>query len=179
MIQKAYIIGLPKNEISKKYMEISKEQIYSKLGVYPELHIGTLPEEIDRSLEFTCRKTPTKKSNYSKKWSLSEKAIWFSHFSLWTKIREPSWIFEHDIMFGDDRPIPNKINADIATLSSMGNAAAYFLTPLGAKILLSSTHPISIQVDGYIAQFRNISKTIKIKTYQNTKYGKVANHDED
>lgn len=146
-----YQIVISGNEISEYY---SEKSVYSfnQLGYNNIERVeATTPQTMPDFLPFLKQRHYHSKK--SRKWLKEEKAIWYSHYMCWDKIKEPSIIIEHDCMLY--REIPDHLLK--RNLWSFGmtegymNLAAlgYLIKPSGAKKLMT-LRAISSPVDGWI-----------------------------
>jgi len=158
-----YQIAITGNEVSEYYSQKSIES-FNKFGYYNIERIeATTPENIPSFLNMGPRRKYT--SKISREWSQEEIAIWYSHFSAWKKISQPSIIIEHDCILHKNIPdILFKRNLwsfgytkfdDKSHRNSLA-ALAYFIKPSGAKKLMKEAlaykgiwFPVDVHIHDY------------------------------
>lgn len=146
-----YQIVISGNEVSEYYAEKSVYS-FNQLGYNNIQRVeATTPVNMPEYLDFREYRMYTR--NNFRNWLEEEKAIWYSHYSCWKKIKTPSVIIEHDCMLYKNIPdhlfkrnlwsfgmTKNKLN-----LAGCG----YFIKPSGAKKLMTARR-ISQPVDAWI-----------------------------
>ena len=123
------------------------------------------------------------KKGKSRPFSLTEKAVWYSHFELWCEClrrQEPFLIIEHDAKLV--KPLPDLSNVDYKFLAYhdkdygdinlqgkiMAPGVGYYITPLIAQRFVSlaiALQPIKQNSDGHIASFTSWKREEKLKDF--------------
>ena len=192
---KSYIITID-NIICEKYLYHSKNEIFGALGELPKPFLGmdedyiyALDDWPDRKyLTFTENKATTVGSP-EKPWSASEKACWYSHFSLWKLLvrkQEYAWIFEHDVLIDSGfLPDPQDLyGSDHVVMfgNKVGSGEAYCASPklLACWIEEAQKEPLRYQVDTWMYDwFNHHPEHVPLalqKTRQFNKYGTTIKH---
>lgn len=146
-----YQIVISGNEISEYY---SEKSVYSfnQLGYNNIERVeATTPDSMPDFLSFTKYRWYNPRSR--RHWLVEEKAIWYSHYACWEKVKEPSIIIEHDCILY--REIPDHLlkrslwsfgmTEDRKNLAALG----YLIKPSASKKLMS-IKSITGPVDGWI-----------------------------
>lgn len=175
------------NDISQRYLELIIPEIERVTCIKPILWEATIPETLPHGpLQFLKTK-PTIGTPEPRNFTETEKAVWYSHLTLWKHIFnhcESAWIFEHDIDLSQIVLLPEYVK-DIVTVKGSGSLDCYYLTKKGATILyhLAISSPIFFQVDGFVASMIRSRKYIKemyfcpkLPVKQLTNFGTTIDH---
>lgn len=154
------MLAIEDNELSQYYASIC-EQRWNEFGLFPERFPASTPHNRSGQINFA-----EKKFN-GRPFSEIEKAIWDSHFRMWThvhKTREEMVILEHDCY--PHRPLPTRFVHDLAMFATfprnerawkkgaekVSPGAGYFITPKAADMLIQNAlrEPVTENVDGHI-----------------------------
>ena len=112
--------------------------------------------------------------------TLTEKAVWYSHFELWCKClanKKPIIVLEHDSKLIKKLPDLSKegykflsfINRDFGRYKGkhLAPGSGYYITPLVAQRLIANAvcKPIAQNSDGHLASYMNYKRQIKMNDY--------------
>ena len=144
-----WMIQISDNEISQYYKNHCLPS-WTDRDYVVNMFEAITPDTLGDELEFGWLK-----SNKSKrKFTETEKAVWYSHYYLWAQCTEPMIIIEHDTMTYGKFDITPSMNFKFLAESNKGlaPASAYYLTPATASDLISECtgSPITLNVDGYM-----------------------------
>jgi len=154
-----YQIVIPNNPISEYYAEKSVES-FNKFGYTNIIRVNaSTPDNMPSYLNFTQQRIYSKTKQ--RLWLPEEKAIWYSHYRCWHKVRDnnkppylgPSLIIEHDCILTKELPehLTKKRLWSFGMTKDKRNLAAlgYYIKPSMAKALLF-INQITMPVDGYL-----------------------------
>ena len=161
---------------------------------------ATVPDSIERHNQIVdlpfFRKAPMREMQIWRDFTPTEKAVWYSHARMWKQCLDndqPYIIVEHDCL-ADSLIDKNKLAPfDMVVMSRRCNkpdgkpvwqaasAAAYYITPPIAKILLEKMpNPIVENVDGWIhsvcEQRGEFNLKLARQSRPNPKYGNTIDH---
>ena len=119
-------------------------------------------------------------NNRARKFTNTEKAVWYSHFELWCKCLNdftPMVIIEHDSKLV--KPLPDLSKEGHKFLSFIDRdfgkkrgiylapGSGYYITPIVAQRLISYavSKPIMLNSDGHLANLLNIDKQEKAENF--------------
>lgn len=189
MIEKNYIIGMSDNKISRQYMELTIPEI-KRVTLNNEVILweAVTPETMPSSpLQFD-KTVPTIATPIPREMTPTEKAVWYSHYTLWKHIAQKQyncWVFEHDVNFKKiDILIPPE-NKHFMTARCVGCMECYFITPRAARLLVhyAETEILRFQVDTFSnylmvskKDFRDISYSQNLKISQLEHLGTTIDH---
>ena len=190
-MNKPYMITI-EHPVADKYLDITEKGIERVTGHYPQRFIGTTPDNWPpvKYLTFADKKAETVNSP-EKPWSETEKACWYSHYTLWKKLAQLDyccWIFEHDVRFSRHMGfLPSedtvKHSPQIVMFGSgIGSGEAYCASPkvLRRWVEEAEKNPLTYQVDTWLYDFfkkrKHYVPLALGVTYQATKYGTTIQH---
>lgn len=129
------------------------------------------PDTMDDYLIFDVKRRNKREHNPIVEFTPTEKAIWYSHYSLWEKCLvsdKPFVIIESDVIPIGDFPLEWEVEYmkyfcrssspdRYSTTIKYTPAAGYIITPKGASRLIEFTHhrPIITNVDGAMRECRD------------------------
>jgi len=161
---KFYMIQMSANEISQYYKQLVLPS-WEKYHVH--MFEAITPETLYKydELKFDIIKSH---NSFDRKFTDTEKAVWFSHFSLWkfcVKAKKPIVIIEHDMKLVKELPMhdfreTNGIGLGMTYYDKLKRnvnlpCGCYYLTPYLADILIKTIkkNPVRINPDGFIKKF--------------------------
>lgn len=159
---KFYMIAMSDDPRSLHYMNKTIPSWTSR-GFSVEIFEATTPKNIDSlgELKFTERKASARNRRFSE----TEKAVWYSHYRLWKhciEIDQPIHVLEHDSYLKDD--LPNFEYSDIEIFAVhdytydnkykgiphiVSPCAGYYITPKVAAVMINKATEkrINLNVD--------------------------------
>ena len=162
-----YMIQMSDNPVSQMY----KRSVHKSWKKYGESFIdfeAVTPKDLvyRNELKFGIKKS----KNANRAFTLTEKAVWYSHFDLWclsVRKRRKLLIIEHDSKLV--KPLPDLTNEGYKFLSFIpGNrknmvwknlvpGSGYYIVPVVAERLVANAvaNPIHVNSDGFIAHVLN------------------------
>ena len=169
---KVYMIGMDDHPISVMY----KRSVLPSWKDYKVVEFAaTTPKDLiyKNKLEFNIKSAGKKRE-----FTLTEKAVWYSHFELWCKcINEgPIIILEHDSML--IKPLPDLSKEGYKFLSFINRdfgkegkhiapGSGYYITPVIAERLVARAvcKPITQNSDGHLSTVMNWRKQIEMNDF--------------
>lgn len=172
---RCFIIVIRDNEASEYYYNYV-ESSWTDSEFVLERFDAITPNDLQYLNELNFRALNNqkyKKINYRKPFSETEKAVWYSHYSLWKKcveLNEPIIIIEHDVLLIDSDLNVYENQKFITYDNSFG---CYYITPLLAKLLVkvATTEPIIYGPYGFVAYISSRHK-IPIVTSEDPRFDK-------
>jgi len=162
MVNSCYMIGMLDNDISKRYMEITRpnaeEMLDCDIRVFDAIQPNTITDE--QHNKFAAIKSPTFGTMNSKPFTDTEKAVWLSHLTLWRKIVEEkrldrsAWVLEHDALISKPPTLFPGCSSIFA--NDVGQALAYTMRPHILKRLIAewdNDDQMDMQIDTFMSSW--------------------------
>ena len=174
---KIYMIGMSEHPVSQMYVRTVLPS-WKKHGYEVDMFEAITPKDLYKKNKLTFG-TKSK----GRPFSLTEIAVWYSHFELWCeclKTQKPFLIIEHDAKLV--KPLPDLSDVaykflayhdrDYGNPNDQGKVMApgvgYYITPLIAQRFVShaiALQPLKYNSDGHIAYFTSHKREEQLKDF--------------
>lgn len=172
-----WMIKMTGHPVSEMYSRIALSS-WQKLGYKVNTFEAVTPKDLCYKHKLTFDVLRSKKP--FREHTLTEKAVWYSHFELWCKCldkQKPIVIIEHDSKLVKQLPDLSKegykflsyIDRDFGPHKGIHIApgSGYYITPNVAERLIAKAvcRPITKNSDGHIATLLNFKKQVQMNDY--------------